>query len=380
MIGCTVGHSGYQTASDDIGGVMNVGNWENASDTTSYNFFEGNTFYHGGHHVIEIASHHNIFRGNTFHNENWASCPRPSTGNLCGNRDIGLSRDELNGTWNVLEGNRFAFAGASIDDATGSSGLSVRNRNTIVRRNLFYLNDGPGLHLYVDTTKTYEASYTYAYHNVFYKNGVSPLSAPEVRATYGMLFENSAGNATPMPIVGVAVKNNLFYSDTGGSIFFYYTDASKQTVLGNYFKKVYGSNAGGFYTPVVPAGNITSAADPLFVDISAPATVANIGKLDFHLQAGSPAVDKGVFLTTTTGAGSGTSLLVADAAYFIDGYGITDGDLIQLEGQTQTARVVSVDCVANRLTLDAPLTWVAGKGVALAYAGTAPDIGAYERP
>jgi hypothetical protein len=39
MVNCTVGHSGYQTANDDIGGVMNVGNWENASDTTSLSRF-----------------------------------------------------------------------------------------------------------------------------------------------------------------------------------------------------------------------------------------------------------------------------------------------------------------------------------------------------
>ena len=72
--------------------------------------------------------------------------------------------------------------------------------------------------------------------------------------------------------------------------------------------------------------------------------------------------------------------LVADAAYFIDGYGITDGDVIQLEGQTQTSRITGIDYAANRLTLDTPLTWTAGKGVALSYTGSVPDIGAYERP
>ena len=73
-------------------------------------------------------------------------------------------------------------------------------------------------------------------------------------------------------------------------------------------------------------------------------------------------------------------LLVADASYFIDGYGITDGDLIQLEGSPQPVRVKKIDYAKNELTLEAPRTWKAGEGVAQPYSGAAPDIGAYETP
>jgi len=193
-----------------------------------------------------------------------------------------------------------------------------------------------------------------------------------------MVFDNVAGNGSPLPITDVAVKNNVFYRNAGGDIFFYYTDPSLQTVLGNYYSLASGSNASGYFVPTIPSGNIKSSEDPLFVDISAAATVANIDTFDFHLQAGSPLIDKGVFLTTTTSAGSGTVIPVVDAGYFIDGYGIVPGDTIQFQGQTQTARITSVDYTNNRLTVDTPLTWTSGLGVSLSYNGLAPEIGAYE--
>jgi hypothetical protein len=367
------------TTNDDIGGVINVGNWENATDDTSYNLVENNRFFHGGHHILELASHHNIFRGNSFHNENWTACPRASTANLCGDRDGIVSRDELNAVWNVFDNNRFAFAGASIDDTTGSSGLSVRNPHTIVRNNTFYYNDGVGLGLYVDSTTTYDARYSYVYHNVFYKNGVSPLSAGDLRYTFGLTFDNVAGNSAPMPITGCAIKNNLFWGGVGGDLFFYYTDPKAQIVNGNYLGTVKGSNATGMIAVTLPADNVLSAADPFFADISATATAANIDLFNFALKPGSPAIDKGVFLTTVTADGSAAIVPVADANYFIDGYGIVAGDEIQLEGQTESARIVSIDYGAKTITVDKPVTFRTGQGVARKYSGSAPDIGAFEQ-
>jgi len=374
----TIGHVGYMTANDDIGGVMNVGDWSDPSDETSHNLIENNLFYHGGHHVIEIAAKYNIFRNNTFHNENWTSCPRASTGNLCGNRDIGVYDDSLDSTWNLFEGNRFAFAGASIDDATGSTGASVRGPHNIVRRNLFYLNDGPGLGLYTDGTRTYDPSHAHVFHNVFYRNAISPLNDGDYRYNFALVFDNVAGGSAPVPITDVAVKNNLFYDNDVGDLFFYYTDPARQEVLGNAYHLASASNAGGRFSPAIPAANVQGVADPMFVNVNVPADVGHIGDFDFRLQAASPAIDRGVFLTATTSAGSGTIVPVGDAGYFVDGFGIADGDVIQLEGQTRTARIVSIDYATNRITVDAPLAWGAGQGVSLAYSGSAPDIGAYE--
>jgi hypothetical protein len=121
------------------------------------------------------------------------------------------------------------------------------------------------------------------------------------------------------------------------------------------------------------------ASDPLFTSTSGTPNVSNPNQFDFHLQAASPAIDQGVFLTTTSTAGTGTTIPVVDASYFIDGFGIIGGDLIQLQGQTQVAHIVSVDYATNAITVDAPLIWSAGLGVGLPYTGSRPDIGAFER-
>ena len=101
---------------------------------------------------------------------------------------------------------------------------------------------------------------------------------------------------------------------------------------------------------------------------------------EFTLDASSELIDRGTFLTRAVGSGSGTLLTVQDARYFYDGFGIEEelGDFIQLEGQVETARVVGIDYEANTLTLDGSLTWSDAQGVALAYQGDVPDIGAFE--
>lgn len=377
---CTVGDVGYQTndPANDIGGVINVGSWENPADTTGYNLIEDNHFFHGGHHIMEMASHHNVVRYNTFHNENWTACSRASTGNLCGNRDFIIADDTPGAERNLFEGNRFAFAGGSIEESAGSSGASVRTPRNIFRRNLFYLNDGVGLGFYIDSGGSYDARENRVYHNVFYRNGVMPATGGDRRYGYGLTFDNSGGTSAPQPISGVAVVNNLFHDNANGDLFFYYTDPAQQSVRGNYYATASGSNQTGIISVELTADNLQSTADPQFVDVTATAGVDNADRFDFRLQATSPVRDQGVFLTTTVGSGSGTTLTVADAGFFVDGYGIVDGDLIQLAGQTAVARVVSVDYDANQLTVDSALTWSTGLGVSLAYAGTAPDIGAHE--
>jgi hypothetical protein len=80
------------------------------------------------------------------------------------------------------------------------------------------------------------------------------------------------------------------------------------------------------------------------------------------------------------GSGQGDTVVVADAGYFHDGFGIPNepGDTIQLEGSTQTAVILSVEYSRNELTLDVSLTYSDGQGVGLRYLGSRPDIGAIE--
>ena len=92
-------------------------------------------------------------------------------------------------------------------------------------------------------------------------------------------------------------------------------------------------------------------------------------------------VNAGDYLTSARTAGSGRTLEVVDASWFYDGFGINgeQGDLIQMAGQTGTARIVGVDYANNRLTVDRDLSWTANQGVSQTYSGTGPDVGAFER-
>ncbi len=119
------------------------------------------------------------------------------------------------------------------------------------------------------------------------------------------------------------------------------------------------------------------AGGPGALFVSVPAAVTgDPSQYNFSLRTNSPAINSGVFLTTTTSSGSGTSMTVADGDIFMDGFGITAGDTIQLQGQTQTATITNIS--GNTLTLSTALSWSSGLGVSLAYEGNKPDVGAIE--
>jgi hypothetical protein len=102
---------------------------------------------------------------------------------------------------------------------------------------------------------------------------------------------------------------------------------------------------------------------------------------NLNLQAGSPCIDAGAYLTTVTSAnGIGRIFQVSDSRYFMDGWGITgvQGDEIQLYGTSQRARIIKIDYSTHTITVDKDLTWTQNQGVSLAYEGAGPDIGAHE--
>jgi hypothetical protein len=108
---CIVGRVGYCTTnpSDDKGGLIVIGNWSDTSDHTDYNVLENNVFFYGGHHIIELIGKYNVIRNNYFHNEEWMSCSQ--TGGICGNCNLIVGYDPKQSCWNLIEGNKFSFAG-----------------------------------------------------------------------------------------------------------------------------------------------------------------------------------------------------------------------------------------------------------------------------
>jgi len=352
------------------------------------NLIEGNTILKAKHTLWTIkAGNFNVLRNNYFHNQ------IQKIGEIYDADGVGFDHEitALNATKrNVVEGNEFAFT-ASSGNASPYAGIQYAGQQGIIRRNRFYDCIGPALDL---TQYANEAQYNTdnrVYHNVFTKSAFAGVSLAGSSTNFsGNIFKNN-----------ILAKSRFVANDTRWP---WYTD----TLNGKYMQLLAGGLNGFFFTGnsfygstgndelyVITNGRRDSSSNPAPHGLSwwqanHPALFAgnierepqwvNEAGHDYHLRAGSPMIDAGVFLTTTAAAGSGTQLTVADASYFCDGFGIPGltGDVIQLEGQTETATITAVNYATNTLTLSRSLTWMAGKGVALAFAGTKPDLGAFE--
>jgi MYXO-CTERM domain-containing protein len=301
---------------------------------SDHNLLAGNTFTKGRHSLLSVrCGNYNVFRSNTFNN------PDQKAAEIYDCEGVSDAPIKLDATKrNLFEWNTFVHTRAHATKHYYYNGIQYAGQLGIVRRNVFYDNQGGalGIQVYSD-----EALHNYGhriYNNTIHDN-----------RCYGISASNTA---TSSKYKETLVKNNILYKNSDCS------GAGGQTQIGN-------------TTAVALSSNAITATSPKFV---------NAAGHDFHLLKGSPMVDKAAFLTTTVGAGKGKKMVVADAAYFFDGNGIQglQGDLIQLEGQTSTARVLTVDLGTNTLTLDAEVTWKGGQKLALAYHGAAPDMGAFE--
>ncbi len=104
----------------------------------------------------------------------------------------------------------------------------------------------------------------------------------------------------------------------------------------------------------------------------------NASSRNFTLQNGSTAINAGQVLTTvTSSSGSGTTLVLNDANYFHDGYGMITGDSIKI-GSNAPVTITSVDYTTNIITVNTSVTWTTGDAVGFAWNGSAPDMGAFE--
>jgi len=295
-----------------------------------HNLIEGNDVSYVGHNCIAIDGTYNVIRGNYIHNP-WG-------------RPCALGGGEQFNKHNIYEDNDIAFSGNLADASWPNYGMQSDQPYGIIRFNRFYQNYGQGLEIY-----GYRCwgSHTRAYHNVFSQNGT--VSSGYTNHGYGVCLNELSGLPAGA-FCDVVVKNNIIYNNRYSGVYYKPadTDPADHFVINNHND---------------------SNGSPQFADP---------GRYDFHLLAGSPCIDAGAFLTQTVGAGAGATLSVQDVGYFIDGFGIVEGDLIQLSGQTTTARIIGIDYESHILYLDRSLNWNSGQGVSLAYSGATPDIGSYE--
>lgn len=175
------------------------------------------------------------------------------------------------------------------------------------------------------------------------------------------------------------VYNNTHYKDYKGNYMYAGTgNIVKNSIFSH--NKIYGIqgrsgneiiNNNAYECDIIPNGADASnntSLPPRFVDPS---------NKNFNLSSESPMIDAGAWLTTVTSeGGTGKAFTVSDASYFTDGWGIREGDDIQLEGTFSTVKIVDIN--DNRITVDQEIDWQKGQGVSLSFSGNAPDVGAME--
>jgi hypothetical protein len=293
----------------------------------------GNGIFRGRHSLISVrCSEANVFRGNVLVNPDQKAAEVFDCEGASSDDPVRFEATPRN----LWEGN--LFGGTAPSDASHDfNAMQLAGQDGIVRRNAYQANLGGGVHLQVYPEEALANHGNRVYHNTFYDNRCFALASST--AAGGAYHDN-------------VVTANLLYANADCA------GGGEQMAPGDPVASVFVDNA-------------LATRDPGFLD---PAMQ------DLRLAPDSPVVDTGPWLTRTVGAGAGTELAVADARFFWDGAGVPGepGDLVQLAGDTATARVLAVDLAAGLLTLDAPLTWSDGQGLALAYAGAAPDPGAFE--
>ena len=256
--------------------------------------------------------------------------------------------------------------------------------NLIVENNLVYDNFGLGITISQETPESTTEN-VIVRNNVGWNNNRGGMIGSANRGTVknSVFVHNVLGNSSTEAdlflgnAIGWRIKNNIFSSE--GSAPFMFKDISHKTgswiMDYNIYKDISFIQVGGNYRSFGEYQSKSGKDQHSF-------SVSDIGFKDkeghnFALRADSEAVDSGGFLTSTVSGGKGSVIKVYDAAYFTDGYGLREGDLIKV-GDNDPVRVTRVDYASNEITVDKEIEWNEGDGVSYAYEGAAPDIGAYE--
>ena len=345
---------------------------------------ENNDFSHYTLSVLFITKY-SIFRNNTFHDQYESE----AAGNYHTDTFFSEPGVSVPVQYNVMEGNyQYNAFGPN------AKGLLAQNEScggtcyNIIERFNTVSRVGGG-----NTSNDANPGWPYfkVYNNTYVDPEADITSSDPVtdNHTYGGAEISGAPNASEL--------NNLFYySGTSGFVATGWTPYS----TGNVSSDVYGYNlawcpaCGKIFAHTYGVGSFTSdpgnkQANPLFVSYVSPGSLSN----DYHLQPGSPAIAAGTFLTTVASgdSGSGTSLVVNDASYFQDSYGLSNDnstvspDCIAVGAASNHVCIIAVNYSTNTLTLASSIGRSAGQGVYLysksdgmqVLTGAAPDIGAY---
>jgi len=308
----------------------------------------------------------------------------------------------------VVQDNTVYSVGPSGDLIDIGGNLASPVNHVVVQRNLAYR--GPVLTNATDLKVNREPEFVIVRHNRFRYAGMEFYEPALAGAANKFKMYHNTITETGMDLVnqngrtlrwwngdgqffGVEAKNNAFILSDNYLIEFQPNndDGSFSIIkmVGNAYKfgfrgflwhdpsgpKEYAPNAAGYAAwrseqGQEPGGGVltTQTLSQLFV---------NVATYDFTPTAVSDLIDAGVPLTTTTSAGTGTDVTVVDSTYFFDGYGLTQGDSVQI-GSNPPVQISSINEGAHTLTLATSISWSTGDSVNLPFSGAAPDIGAIE--
>lgn len=332
-----------------------------------------NRVRHGGHDLLRLDARSSVAQDNYFDNS-WADV----VGGDAGYRSVSLG-----GTGNVFQRNLVVNARRGPGTKSTPPLMKVEGYDHIVRHNV--LANGLAEAILTGAGSwTTNSSGARIYNNTLYRLGAA---AWLVRLNPGYtvrdyVFQNNLvidSRSSPSSSEHDADVHYRLLSDTARGV------TSGTVLLGNLFApsgdkvpRLY-SDAVGFVT-LKEAESKYPALVLLNREGRAQFVSASLDKRSsFELRAGSLGIDEGTFLTTVSASGKGVRLPVADTRYFTHGLGLMPGDVIQLQGSTVRAKVVSVDAASKTLVLSDEISFSKGQGVSLAFEGAAPDVGAHER-
>jgi len=259
-----------------------------------------------------------------------------------GARDLIIEENTINNSNNAI---------VISCETNGETASGIRVRNNVLYNNTF---SGIAFGGWIESYGT--VTDCYIFNNTIFGDYLQVIRSSNcdvknniINAQDSLLY-NKAGDA-----INVTLDNNDWYSINSPSRLLQWE--------GNWY------NSFSSYQSAIGQDPNSFYGDPAFEDASG---------FDFHLKETSPGIDAGDFLTRTVASGSGTQIPLENAIYFTDGFGVAEGDTIQLEGQSETAQIVDVDYESDMITVDTPLAWSSGQGISLRYFGSSPDIGAFE--
>jgi len=324
---------------------------------------------------VDVVSNYTVIRNNAFHDMLQSECADTTC-----HMDVLYSEPNtaLPSAYNLWEGNtaRNILGSDSHGYLTGGSVCGNLCHNLIMRYNDFAHLGSGGL---IDTTG-------YTYVKVYNNNFTDFLNAHLAELYEGI-------NAHYQSAPNGAEVNNIFYfpesiGDIGWRAYYVSPDSVPGFSAANNLAWCTGTSC----ALLGRDNSVTFKADAPGNQVADP-KFTNYSGNDFHLAAGSPAIDAGANLTNAASYdyGSGTTLLVNDASYFQDGYGLTgvQPDWIAIGSPTNPSnivQIVSINYSTNTIILASPITRTPGAPIYLykdssgrqTLSGSAPDIGAYE--